>query len=506
MTRLRFSLSVLSLLIAVQTAAAQLISVKTIPISQADQFQIFPSRASGMGQVSIALRDTLFDMGVNPAKGARLGESQFFSAPFLYTVSNDAGAGRSLPMGTVGRLGSWFGGVSAALQQIDRSRDQTGPVPFALDTRSGTVPIDDGSHGNQFIFATAGKALSRQGLSVGASLFWAEIHSMDGVDRLYAGSQSVRQFGHATDVRVGLLKEWTRGGAFEALVLYNRFAMTHDVTFLDAIWDPGTMTVFQRAREEHNVDHTSVHGVHLGYQMPLTAAGVRAGAVLTFNRMSHPKIPEYQFVQVQRIPWDPGHTNAFDIGLGISKADGPATFGADLIIEPIRTHTWAEAQNAVTTRSGAAIPAGGRTVENYFHFLNAIIRLGVERNFGSTVSAQLGLLVNPVQYRFWQVDHVQEAGRTQTVNWVETIPTWGIRLRYPEFELRYQGSVTGGTGRPGVVPRFGGVFEAGSSVVAGDILSPPSAASTNLGNVSLYTHRFSIALPLGGTTRRGGAR
>ena len=58
---------------------AQLISLKTVPVAAGDQFLIVPSQNLGMGGVSIALNDALLDPFVNPAKGARVGEGQFFS-------------------------------------------------------------------------------------------------------------------------------------------------------------------------------------------------------------------------------------------------------------------------------------------------------------------------------------------------------------------------------------------------------------------------------------------
>src|SRR5207237_1308007 len=78
-------------------AAAQLISIKTVPIAQGDQFEIFPSNNFGMGSVSIALPDTLLDPFLNPAKGARLGAARFFGAPTAYGISQGAGGGRALP-------------------------------------------------------------------------------------------------------------------------------------------------------------------------------------------------------------------------------------------------------------------------------------------------------------------------------------------------------------------------------------------------------------------------
>jgi hypothetical protein len=43
------------------TTSAQLIQIKTVPVAQGDQFDIFPSRNWAMGGVSIALRDQLLD-------------------------------------------------------------------------------------------------------------------------------------------------------------------------------------------------------------------------------------------------------------------------------------------------------------------------------------------------------------------------------------------------------------------------------------------------------------
>src|SRR5437868_9922845 len=76
---------------------AQLISIKTVPIAQGDQFEIFPSQNLAMGGVSIAVPDTLLDPFRNPAKGARLAVApRFFGSPTFYGVSSGAGGGRTL--------------------------------------------------------------------------------------------------------------------------------------------------------------------------------------------------------------------------------------------------------------------------------------------------------------------------------------------------------------------------------------------------------------------------
>jgi hypothetical protein len=51
---------------------AQLITIRTVPVSQAHQFDIYPSRTLAMGGVSIAVDDPLLDPFANPATGARV--------------------------------------------------------------------------------------------------------------------------------------------------------------------------------------------------------------------------------------------------------------------------------------------------------------------------------------------------------------------------------------------------------------------------------------------------
>src|SRR5205823_3086800 len=92
------ALSALFLMTA-PTLGAQLISIKTVPIAQGDQFNLFPSLNQGMGGVAIGLPDTLLDPFRNPAKGGRLSIARFFGSPMVYGVSNNAGGGRAAGRG-----------------------------------------------------------------------------------------------------------------------------------------------------------------------------------------------------------------------------------------------------------------------------------------------------------------------------------------------------------------------------------------------------------------------
>ncbi|HSL71921.1 MAG TPA: hypothetical protein VK864_16855, partial [Longimicrobiales bacterium] len=371
--------SALLLAAGFSTAAAQLISIRTVPISQAHQFAIFPSQTVAMGGVSIALRDSLLDPFTNPATGSRVGATRFFGTPSTYSVSSKAGSGRTLPVGALTRSNSWYGGLWLALQQVDPSRQPEIQGPIFL----GACPACDAelididrvkrSQGNSYAFATAGRELA-PGLSVGGSFLWSHLNAIDGVDMLYARSLRVEQRGDAFDARIGLVKEWAGDRTLEALVLHNRFGTEHDVYFLDTFWDPGAQQFIQQPRIEHNLDRTHTWGLHVEYEQPLSANGWHAGVVATINQMNHPKIPNYS---IMNIPRDPGHSSAFNLGFGLARRLNGSTLGIDLIYEPIWSHTWADAESPVESRLGKTIPAGGMTIENHFRFANGIARMGL---------------------------------------------------------------------------------------------------------------------------------
>lgn len=496
-------LTLLALALA-RGAAAQLISVRTVPISQADQFDIFPSQNLGMGGVLVALPDTLLDPFRNPADAARLRSPRIFSSPALYSVSSQSGAGRTLPLGAYLRSHLWFGAFAAALQQVDASQ-AAGPLTLTapnlpIGPSTGGVPqINPGArtHGNQFVTLMLGRQTAATGLSLAGGVSWAGLSAVHGVDMLYPGSGRVDQAGHSLDVRLGLLKEFPDSRSFEAVVLRNQFAMTQGVTYLDQFWDPATQRVAFRLREERNLDETNTWGLHLQYSLPL-AAGWRLGWLATGNRMSHPKIPNYE---IMNIPRDPGNSDALDLGLGLSRRHGPAAFGVDLLFEPIWSHTWAEAAGPTpTATAGDTIPAGGMTVENRFRFSNALLRMGVSRDLplaglGRVAAFQLGLAVQSIRYRLTQDDHVQGSTRSLDESWVEWRPTWGLSLRFPEFELRYRGSVTHGTGRPRSSFGCTVCLDTPAGGVRGGIVVAPSGPMT-LQDVRVVSHQLSLSLPL----------
>ncbi|MBI4421857.1 MAG: hypothetical protein HY560_13620, partial [Gemmatimonadetes bacterium] len=338
---------------------------------------------------------------------------------------------------------------------------------------------------------------------IGGSVFWAGLSAVDGVDLLYAGSGGVEQSGRAVDFRLGVLKEWEGDRSLEALLLHNRYDMTHDVTYVDPFWDPGTLRTLWRPRIEQNLDHSNTWGLHLQYERPAGDSGLRLGLVATANLMSHPKLPNYQIVSVQTIPRDPGNSEAFNVGVGLSRSRGPASWGIEFMFEPIWSYTWADAAEPVATRDGGTVPVGGKTVENWFRFTNLQFRMGAGREFeiggpGKTAGVQVGLMVHTIRYSLYQYNNVGLTDRSLREGWAEWAPTWGFSLRFPETEIRYQGRLTKGTGRPGVVAQFGGGNRGVASALesaGGSILVAPNGPLT-LTNVDLFAHQISLSFPL----------
>jgi hypothetical protein len=473
-------------------AHAQYISLKTVPLAAGDQFLVYPSATLGMGGVSIALDDPLLDPFVNPAKGARLAESIAFTSPTFYSISNNAGNAKTLPAGILFTDGAVFGGGLVALQELENGEQFFGGWPVA-ELRSFVPPnaLTARSATNKYAFLLLGGRLPGD-LAIGASAFLADLNAVDGVEHLYALSSGIDQWGSTEDFRIGLTKGFGRGRRLEVVALHNRFDMTHEVAYVEWVPPVDSLGMWRdTVRIETNLDHTRTWGGHLGYEQPIGVAGWRLGGILTVNRKSHPKIPNYE---IMNIPRDPGHSTAFDFGVGISKVSGNTTFAMDVVYEPASSDTWAEADTAVTTSTGTVIPAGGKTVENAFSFSNALVNVGLRHVVGA-VDLQLGLGVRAYDYHLDQWDHVAVTTRRADEQWMEWSPSWGLGVKLASVEIRYFGRAITGTGRPGiawapsVAPR---AFEAGT---ANDVILAPSGPLT-LQESTVVTHQFGVVVPI----------
>ncbi|MFQ5677267.1 MAG: hypothetical protein ACE5G1_15345 [bacterium] len=474
------------------SSRAQYISLKSIPVASGDQFMIYPSQNLGMGGVSIALNDPLLDPFVNPAKGVRVTGVRLLGSPTFYNISDNNGVARTLPLGALFGAEKWFGGFSVAVQQLGAPELPNviwfRTVDFMPGRDFSQTSLSDKNANNFYLSGLLGTKLGDSDISVAAGVSWFDLEAVDGVELLYANSLNIEQFGHMVDYRIGLFGELSGDRSFEVLLLHNRFNMTHDVTYPYWFFDEETNTTTNGLEVERNLERTNTWGLHLGYVQPLSRDEWRIGAIFTTNRKSHPKIPNYELMN---IPRDPGDSWAFNIGTGISRTNGPATFGMDLIFEPIWSTTWAEARERIKTPDGRIIRAGDKTVNNDFKFTNWLLRFGIGRQ-ESVFGFQLGLQVRWFRYRLVQDNKVEASQRTQKESWAEWTPSVGLSLNFPEFQIRYTGRLTSGTGRPGVARNS---VQIEDGLRAGDLIAAPSGELT-LQDAQVFTHQLSVSIPL----------
>lgn len=482
------------------TARAQLIAVKTLPVADGEQFAFFPSANRGMGGVSIAIRDSVHDLFVNPAKGGvagRAGRSYFFGAPTIFSVSSRTGGGSTFPAGVIARSGSAFAAVALAIQTISDGRRSgaLNPGVFELDRVGGGEGSANDSHTNRYAFLMLGRTFAAAKLSIGASALWSTLGAIDGVNLLYTDTRSVRQSGGSADLRIGMLKEWTGGHSFETLLLRRRVDMSNELTYVDLYWDPIQRQTIERPRLEFDGERTQTWGIHLAYQRALADSGWRFGALVTGNRVNHPNTPDYE---IALVPSDRGRSSAFNLGLGLARTQGGATLAIDAIYEPIWSRLWAIADSETTTPTGAAIGTGSATVDNRLRFSNALLRVGLSQdvafdNRSSMLRLQLGIQARSVYYTIDQRDLLRGASRAGGDDWMEWTRSWGLALRRPGIEVRYSGRLTSGAGRPGVADPVLVAPTPGPALISS---APPAAFSTTLNKVRVTMHQLSVSLPV----------
>ena len=438
-----------------------------------------------MASVNIALDDPLGDPFSNPARGSRIEELRVLALPTFYGETNDAVAGRSLPIAAVIPGKHVFGAFAFALQQVDNPMSQNGWwVPPG--TVTGSL-IQDNSSTNVYLFGSIGTRLGER-TALGASFYHADLEAIDVVSMLYARSFAIEQSGSMTEARVGLTHDLGDDRRIDAVVANNRLDMSHDVWYVDWTWVQPNANPVTRVWSELNEDRTDTWGAHIRYTQPIGESGARFGAIVTGNTKSHPKIPNYNLVN---IPRDPGNSAAFNVGVGVSNAEGPARFGIELTYEPGRSHTWAYADTATNTPAGV-IPKGGKTVDNQFRFNNWNVAFGLERE-NRRHGFQVGLRLRQIRYRLDQQNFLTAVRRKTREDWMEWSPSWSYVVKFPEFDVRYTGRFTA-RGWPNSPD---GIFvtRAMADAPGGtDFIIGPTEAVT-LPDFRVTTHRLMISIP-----------
>lgn len=478
------ALALLTALILTIPAAAQSVPIKTIPVAEGNQFLFFPSERLAMGGVSIALDDRYADPFVNPAKTVNLSGVRFVSAPVYYGFGllngeDGEGSGRTLPIGALMHHNRIFGGAVLAYQELTPARPPQSCCSFNtfVDTRV-VREQSDFSLNNLYFFGLGGAELSDGDWSVGASIFHGSLQGLEGVQRLY-NSNTLRQEGSIQQYRVGVYRDAGDGHAADLVLLLHRFDMTH------------TMQRGAGLREEH--DRTQSVALQAEYRYAFFT-GWTLGGRLTGDWKWHPKIPNYDLMN---IPRDPGNSAAYNVGVGLATTAGAATVGIDFIFEPIWSHTWADAAEPVRAANGDLIPKGDKTVDNQFDFRNTRIRLGVFHE-DERVDISFGLDMHHISYDLDQMDLVANRRRLVDNNWTEWTLSSGIGADFSSFRIQYAAHLTLGTGTPGIQQGWGdrgGAGFVGDTAAGADWVVAPDGPLA-LEETAVLTHQLALMIPL----------
>ena len=477
------------LLLLCTPLSAQFISIKSLPLATGSQFLTHPSQRMGMGGVSLTLSDQYRDPFVNPAKGILTQKTTVFTSPAYYNITQGFGHAQTVPLGVLMHGRQWFAGGSMAVQQLSAPHYQPQPPTWLLD--EATRFSRDGSLtqyiNNFYGSGYAGTMIPGTNIAVAAGFSGASLNGMEGIDLLYRQAQDIDQYGYVLDGRLGAYHQWEDGRSFELVGLLHNFKMTHNVTNIAN----QTRPQIQPEEMVKNLDFSLTTGLHFGYVHPFRD-GKKVGFIATGNWKSHPKIPNYELMN---IPRDPGTSSAYNFGIGFSHDADTSVFALEVIFEPIWSTTWAEAQEILTTESGQRIHPGDRTVVNDFIFDNYIGRIGIEEStwFGKL---QVGVNAHWIRYSLTQENYIDETVRTQDESWVEWAPTWSLRIPLEHLDIIYNGQLQFGTGQPGVGPLVW--FDGNSNTISApsnDFVIAPSSSLT-LRRAKVMTHQLTLAFPL----------
>lgn len=475
-------------------AAAQNIVLKTVPIPTGEQFLLFPSSTLGMGSPGVALDDEVGLAFSNPAHrlpGPERG--RVFAAPTFYGETNGWVGGRTLPMLALVRGERLHGGVGVAVQQVqDRQGWRCGwgcPV-------SSESSLIQGDPSNSYLFGTVGVRLGDV-LTVGVSGLRASLQAVDGVNMLYGRAWSIEQDGSLTELRLGAVAELGRDRRLDGTITRTHVDLTHDVGYVEWVWpdveDPWNYEPTVLEWTEVNEDHTITWGTRLRYTQPLDDA-TRVGLVLGGSTKAHPKIPNYNIVN---IPRDPGNSAVFNLGVGLSRQEAGSTMAMEVVFEPGRSHTWAFADTATTLPSGAILEPGDKTVDNQFRFMNWHVALGFDRELGR-FGLQLGLRVRQIGYSLDQEHYLEEVRRETEESWMEWTPSWGGRAAFGGMSVRYDGRFTARGWPDGPMFGWGGVdVMAVADASPGVDFVVGATGPVNIPAYRVTTHRLTLSVPFG---------
>ncbi len=463
------------------TIIAQFISVKSLPVSTGDQFLIYPSQNLSMAGLNIGLEDKWLDAFNNPANGSTINNLNVFVLPTFYNTSDNLGGASTLPLTLFLKNNDWFGVISLALQQHEGASINNNIWGQELMNIHANR-----NNSNKYGFISVGKKLSLSNWMVGASFFIAGLGAVGGVDLLYDQSSNIEQDGNIYEFRGGLFyKDET--SIFETVVFYNIYKMQQDVEYY---WAPWMSSMPRDSGTEINKDKTNTWGIHFEYKEKPIDNKFQLGVIATVNYKSHPKIPNYN---IMNIPRDPGNSWCYNFGVGLGSENETTRFGMDLIYEPIWSNTWADAAELIELDFGQNILPGQKTVENDFSFDNIIGRIGYLTKI-NILELSAGLEIYHRSYSLLQRNYVENRRRSQEEKWAEYTWSWGAEFHFKYFDIKYNGHIITGAGIPRV---FQNIFLENSNrtMFSNDFVVAPSG-NLNLDYKTTSMHQFIIQVPI----------
>ena len=497
-------------------AAAQLIQIKTLPIADGDQWRIFPSANAPMADLSIALSDSLLDPFVNPRRArasrtAVCSSDRRRSTPFRKAPA----AGGRCRWAASSASARCSGASRSRFRSSTPSRQRSGVLPALRRpsiqpsrrrlTTSAVTPTAP-SRENRFAFASLGRSFSTAGLSLAGSVLWSGLRNIDGVDLLYTGSAGVNQHGGALDARLGLTKEWatTRGrdrrGDSAAQPL--RHGARRDLG--RSGFDPNTRTSLSRARIDHNLDRTNTWGMQLAILAAARRHGLAHRRDATTNLVSHPKLPDLPDRQVMVIPWDPGtprrttsasasrnRVRAHDARRRRDlRADSHAHVGGGAVETATEARRFPQAARPRRTSSASRTRSCACRTARHELPMDSL-RDRAARHPGSRAASRCA----SISYAW--IRPTTSPGRRASIDedWIEWTRTWGLSIRSRSRGALHR-TLVDGRWTPGRARQWRCRLRPRRGCRSTSNVSSAPTVRLTLTGVSVYTHQFSVSLPI----------
>ncbi len=453
-------------------AFSQGISVKTVPLLSTDQFSLIPSFRDDMGGTSIAVRDGLQDIFINPGNYDPDTGSQWFVTPRLshwnfsqefstryndqravpFLEQNSAGSSIfTLPVGFILSSKKIYTAAMAGFQALSADNQQS--AHFKASNYPWTW--------------LGGIYVPRFKTAIGVGVDYVRIRGIDGVYLLYPNAAQLSQKGSAKQFHLGMSGTLANEDHWNLAVSRYLFK------------------ILQTEQNVVNKDENDGWWMQAHYMKkisePLTLA-----ALFVADWRHHPKIPEYPLAG---IPRDPGNTQALNFGFGLKWQSEKTLFGLDIIYEPVDVKTWADAATEFTHWDGRVYRVGDVTQRNDYQFANRLIRSGIQIKPTRWLSLATGAQVKLYQYDYYQNDflnHIERTGKPQR-QWSETVWTGGIKIHTGKMVLNYSLRVQTGTGileRQWLWRWF--AFDGVAEFAKADFLIPPTV-TLNVTPVTYYT-------------------